>query len=351
MIEKRIEKLKSKMTEFNAEAIVIFSSADIRYFTGLVDVEGVLVVSSKNERKLFVPPLYETATMALPKRDIFVSANGTRDIVDYLKKEGIHRIGIDFIQTKMSHFKELEEFEIVDFTNQTKILRMIKEKDEINNIKRAAIAARNAFMKVYPYIKAGITEKEVADELSYQMRKAGAQKEAFDTIVASGANAAICHHTPTNKKIEDGEFLVIDFGAHIDGYNSDNTLTFLIGQKDDEKRELFNAVFYAQLFAREMIAPSRTKASEIEKRARNELKKHNLDKYFIHSLGHGVGLEVHEFPYINMKNDMVIQPNMVFTIEPGIYIPGKLGIRLEIMVLAKENDTEVIAHTPFMEIM
>jgi len=100
-----------------------------------------------------------------------------------------------------------------------------------------------------------------------------------------------------------------------------------------------------------MIAPGRTKASDVEKRARSELEKYNLDKYFIHSLGHGVGLDVHEFPYINLKNDMVIQPGMVFTIEPGIYIPGKLGIRLEHMVLAKENDTEVIAFTPFMEIM
>lgn len=351
MIERRIKKLQNKIEEIGAEAAVIFSTSDIRYFTGIGNIEGVLVVSIGNEKRLFVSPLYETAASELLKNDLEISINGIKDVTDYLKQEGIHKIGLDFLETKMGVSKEFAEFEIIDFTNQTKIIRMIKEKEEINGIKRSAIFARNAFLKVYPYIKAGITEKEIADELTYQIRKAGAQKEAFETIVASGANAAIPHHTPTDKKIMEGEFLVIDFGAQKDGYNSDTTLTFLIGKKDDEKKKLFNAVFYAQLFATEMIAPGRTKASDVEKRARSELEKYNLDKYFIHSLGHGVGLDVHEFPYINLKNDMVIQPGTVFTIEPGIYIPGKLGIRLEHMVLAKENDTEVIAFTPFMEIM
>ncbi len=156
---------------------------------------------------------------------------------------------------------------------------------------------------------------------------------------------------PTDKKIKNGEFVVIDFGACIDGYNSDMTYSFLIGAKDDEKKKLFNAVFYAQLFATEMIAPGRTKVKELEERAKKELKKYDLDKFFIHSLGHGIGIDVHEFPYINMKNEMVVEPNMIFTIEPGIYIPGRLGIRLENMILVKETDVEVIAFTPLMEAM
>ncbi len=351
MIKHRIENLKKKIDDAKAEAVIIFSPADIKYFTGLTDIEGVLVISKHNERQLFISPLYETAAESLSPTEKTISKNGIKDITDYLKKEDIYSIGMDLLYTKSVYLRELSNFNIVDFTNQTKILRMIKEKEEINNIKRAAIAARNAFIKIYPYIKPGITEKELADELSCQIRKAGADKEAFDTIVASGANAAIPHHSPTNKKIEEGEFLVIDFGASVDRYNSDNTFTFLIGKKDDEKKKLFNAVFYAQLFATEMIAPGRTKVKEIEKRAREELKKYDLDKYFIHSLGHGVGLEVHEFPFINQANDIIVQPNMVFTIEPGIYIPGQLGIRLENMILVKENDTEVIAFTPFMEAM
>lgn len=348
MLELRIERLREKIKETKSEATVIFSSEDIFYFTGLRGIEGVLIVTLKSKR-LFVSPLYEQEAKSSLGNDTYISRNGIKDIADYLKKEDIHYIGLDFLNSRLQYYRDLSEFEIRDFTNQTKILRMIKDKNEINSIKRAAFTARNAFMKVYPYIKTGMSEKEVADELTYQIRKAGAQKESFETIVASGVNAASPHHIPTDKKIEDGEFLVIDFGAHVDGYNSDNTFTFLMGKKENEKKKLFNAVFYAQLFATEMISPNRTKISEIEKRARKELDKYGLDKYFIHSLGHGVGLEVHEFPFVNLKNDMVVQPNMVFTIEPGIYIPNELGIRLENMILVKEDDVEVIAFTPLME--
>ncbi len=310
-----------------------------------------MVITAEKRIKLFVTPLYENVSKDVLKEDVYVTKEIISDVSKYMEEEDIHSVGLDFLNTKVQHYKDLSLFDIKDFTNQTKILRMIKDKNEINNIKKASIAARNAFMKVYPYMKVGMSEKELADELTYQIRKAGAQRESFETIAASGANAANPHHIPSNKKIEDGEFVVIDFGAYVDGYNSDNTLTFLMGKRDDEKRKLFNAVFYAQLFSTEMIIPGKTKIRELEERARKELSKYGLDKYFIHSLGHGVGLEVHEFPFINLKNDMVIQPGMVFTIEPGIYIPGKLGIRLEHMVCVTENDANPILFTPFMEIM
>ncbi len=348
MIDVRLAKIRSRMKEFDVESIAIFSSSDIFYFTGINNIEGVLIITLEDER-LFVSPLYGQIAEAVLGDKVNVSVTLMKDIIDYLKKNDIQSLGLDFLSARIQYERDLSGFDIKDFTNQTKIVRMIKEKDEINSIKRAAFTARNAFMKVYPYIKPGKTEKEIADELAYQIRKAGAQKEAFETIVASGANASNPHHIPTDKKIEDGEFVVIDFGANVDGYNSDMTYTFLMGKKDDEKRRLFNAVFYAQLFATEMIAPGRTTVKDVEQRARDELKKYDLDKFFIHSLGHGVGIDVHEFPYINSKNSIVIEPNMIFTIEPGVYIPGKLGIRLEHMVLVKEHDVEIIAFTPFME--
>ncbi len=350
MIKSRLMKIREKMDIINTEAIVLFDQSDIYYFTGIKDIEGVLVVT-KDSFELFVSPLYAQKAEEILKEHVVVTKNGMADVVTYLEKEDIKSVGLDFLTTKIQHEKDLSGFEVKDFTNQTKIVRMIKEKDEINTIKRAAYAARNAFLKVYPYLTDGKTEKEIADELSYQLRKAGAEKESFETIVASGENAAHPHHVPTDKKIKNGEFVVIDFGACIDGYNSDMTYSFLIGAKDDEKKKLFNAVFYAQLFATEMIAPGRTKVKELEERAKKELKKYDLDKFFIHSLGHGIGIDVHEFPYINMKNEMVVEPNMIFTIEPGIYIPGRLGIRLENMILVKETDVEVIAFTPLMEAM
>ncbi len=351
MIKQRVERLREKLNEFNCDAVVIFgiqNNSDIRYFTG-TDVDGVLVVD-KEEANLFVSSLYYQTALDAIKNNVVLSKD-LDDVMNFLKKKGVKRVGLDFFRSSHKQIEAFKDFEIVDFSNQTLILRMIKERDEINQIKRAAFTARNAFMRVYPYLKPGITEKEFADELVYQMRKQGAEKEAFDTIVASGPNAVYPHHMPEDKKIEDGEFVVIDFGANIDGYNSDMTYTFLMGEKTDEKKKLFNAVFYAQLYSTEMIAPGRTKAGEVYERAKKELIKFGLDKYFIHGLGHGVGLEVHEFPYLVPGNDIVLQPNMVFTIEPGIYIPGQLGIRLEHMVLVHETDVEVIAFTPFMEAM
>ncbi|WP_035586954.1 M24 family metallopeptidase [Hippea jasoniae] len=348
MNQERLNKLIEKMDEFNIDGVVLFNEADIRYFSNFKS-GGVLIVL-KDQVKLFTNRLvYEEARQLLGDR--VELGSDLDDIAKFLKSNGVLRVGFDFLRSTYAQIKAFDEFEIVDFTNQTLMLRMIKDRDEINAIRKAAVVARNAFLKVYPYLKPGLTEKEIADELACQLKKHGAEKEAFDTIVATGPNAAYPHHQPTDRKIEEGDFVVIDFGAKVDGYHSDTTYTFLMGKKTDEKRELFNAVFYAQLYSTEMIAPSRTKASEVYKRAKSELAKFGLDKYFIHSLGHGIGLEVHEFPFLNEKNDMVIQPNMVFTIEPGIYIPGKLGIRLEHMVLVKENDTEVIAFTPFMEIM
>ncbi len=352
MIKNRIEKLREKMTEFECDGVVIFNifnNADLRYFTG-ADIEGVLVVDRDEANVLVSSLYYQRASDVLG--DNVVLSKDLDDVVNFLKKKGVRKLGVDFGRSTHRQVESLSDFQLIDFSNKTLELRMIKERDEINQIKRAAYIARNAFMKVYPMLKPGITEKELADELSYQIRKNGGEKEAFQTIVASGANAAYPHHIPTEKPIEEGEFVVIDFGASVNGYNSDMTYTFLMGEKSDEKKELFNAVFYAQLFATEMIAPNRTKASEVYKRAKSELaKRGGVDRYFIHGLGHGVGLEVHEFPYLNAESNAVLKPNMIFTIEPGIYIPGKLGIRLEHMVLVKENDVEVIAFTPFVEAM
>ncbi|WP_025209748.1 M24 family metallopeptidase [Hippea sp. KM1] len=344
----RIENLRKRMDEAQIDCVVLFSNSDIRYFCD-VDIEGALVIT-RDECRLFVSSLYfQKAEEELEENTVL--SKSLDDIIEYLKTNKLKSVGFDFAKTTVKQLRAFDMFDIVDFSNQTLLLRAIKEREEINKIKRAAFAARNAMLKVYPTIKAGITEKELADELVYQLRKNGAEKEAFDTIVASGPNAAYPHHRPTDRRIQEGEFVVIDFGAHIDGYNSDTTYTFLIGKKTDELKELFNAVFYAQLFATEMIAPGRTTAKQIDERVRKELAKYNLDKYFIHSTGHGVGLDVHEFPFINPTNDMIIQPNMIFTIEPGIYIPNKLGIRLEHMVLTHENDTEVLAFAPFIEAM
>ena len=347
----RIEKINNKLNELGADCFISFDKSDVLYFTG-VDGDGILLIIDK-KAFIFANKLsYDYIVNKKPKADVIQITQGIKRLEEFLIENKIHSIALDLKSTSAFSYQTLlKNFEIKDATDVSKQARMIKEQSEINAIKRAAIVARNAFTKVYPMIKIGVSEKELKDELDYQVTKFGAQKSAFETIVASGVNTSFPHHRPTDKKIEDGDFLMIDFGACVDGYNSDCTYTFLVGKRTDEERNFYNAVFYAQTLAREFIAPNRTRAKDIDKRVRDELAKYGLDKYFIHSTGHGVGLDIHELPYIDSTSETLIVPNMVFTIEPGIYIPGKYGVRIEQTILVKENDVEILGYAPFMEII
>lgn len=347
----RLEKIFTRVNETNADCFVSFDKSDLLYFTQ-VDGDGILLIVDQKPFIFANKLSYESIVNQKPNAEVIEAANGLKTLQEYLIENKIHSIALDLKSTNAFNFETLRKnFEIKDATDFSKQIRMIKEQNEINSLKRAALIARNAFTKVYPLIKIGISEKELKDELDYQMVKHGAQRTAFETIVATGVNTSRPHHRPTDKKIEDGDFLMIDFGACVDGYNSDCTYTFLIGKRTDEERNFYNALFYAQTFAREFIAPNRTKAKDIDKRARDELAKYGLDKYFIHSTGHGVGLDIHELPNIDSSNDTLIVPNMVFTIEPGIYIKGKYGVRIEQTILVKENDVEILGYAPFMEII
>lgn len=347
----RIEKIYKKVNEIRADCFVSFDKADMLYFAQ-VDGDGILLIIDQTPYIFANKLSYDSIVSQKPIASVILASQGIKNMQEFLIENKIHSVALDLKNTSAFQYEILKKnFEIKDATDFSKQIRMIKEQSEINTIKRAALIARNAFTKVYSMITIGVSEKELANELDYQMTKLNAQKSAFETIVASGINTSYPHHRPTDKKIEDGDFLMIDFGACVDGYNSDCTYTFLVGTRTDEKRDFYNALFYTQTFTREFIAPNRTLAKDIDKRARDELSKHGLDKYFIHSTGHGVGLDIHELPYIDSTNDTLIVPNMVFTIEPGIYIPGKYGVRIEQAILVKENDVEILGYAPFMEII
>ncbi|MGC8501960.1 M24 family metallopeptidase [Desulfurella sp.] len=347
----RVEKINKKVNEIDADCFVSFDKSDMLYFTQIYE-DGILLII-EHTTYIFANKLsYDSIVNQKPQASVILANQGIKSLQELLIENKIHSIALDLKNTTAFQYETLKKnFEIKDATDFSKQIRMIKEQSEINAIKRAAIVARNAFTKVYPMIKIGVSEKEIKDELDYQMTKFGAQKSAFETIVASGINTSYPHHSPTDKKIEDGDFLMIDFGACVDGYNSDCTYTFLIGNRTDEERNFYNELFYTQTFTREFIAPNRTHAKDIDKRARDELAKYGLDKYFIHLTGHGVGLDIHELPYIDSSSETLIVPNMVFTIEPGIYIPGKYGVRIEQTILIKENDVEILGYAPFMEII
>lgn len=218
----------------------------------------------------------------------------------------------------------------------------MKEPEEIEKIKKAIEVAQNALNKTLEKFHAGMKEREFSALLEYEMVMEGAQKPSFETIVASGYRGALPHGLASDKPMERGEMVVVDFGALVDGYCSDLTRTFAIGNVPQEYREAYNAVLNAQLAAMQQ-AHAGMKGCEIDAIARETLQAKGLGEYFSHSLGHSVGMDVHEFPVLSPRYDKKIPAGAVVTFEPGVYIPGKFGIRIEDDVLLTENGYECLS--------
>jgi len=203
----------------------------------------------------------------------------------------------------------------------------------------------DAYLRTLRRIRVGTREREVAGELEYQMRLLGAEKPSFDTIVAAGARTALPHAQPTAHKIESGEFLLIDMGAFLDGYASDMTRVSFMGAPTKRAREMYAAVLEAQLAAIDVVRAG-AKVARVDGTAREVLKKHGMEREFVHSTGHGLGLEIHEIPRIAKKDKSELRAGMAITIEPGVYMEGFGGVRIEDTVLVTERGCEVLTPTP-----
>ena len=208
--------------------------------------------------------------------------------------------------------------------------------NEISNLQKAAEIAEKAYQETLNFIRPGQTEQEIAAFLNYKMASYGAQKPSFDTICISGKNTSLPHGVPSDKRICEGEFLTMDFGAVYNGYCSDMTRTVAIGYLSDEMEWVFDIVLRAQDTAERAIRPGMT-AGEADEIARKIIVDAEYGEYFVHSTGHGVGLEIHEFPNLAPNRDTVLQNNQVVTVEPGIYLPEKFGVRIENTVVLTEN--------------
>jgi Xaa-Pro aminopeptidase len=220
-------------------------------------------------------------------------------------------------------------------------LREVKDADELNLIRTAALVGCDLFDGMLTYLEAGLTETEVAATLEYAARLSGAEGMSFDTIVASGERSALPHGRATRAKLPKQGFVTLDFGVILDGYCSDMTRTVHLGKASPDERDVYDSVLEAQETAVAAVAPGVT-AGEVDEAARSVLRRVKLDKYFSHSTGHGVGLEIHEGPRLAAKQTQVLQQGMVITIEPGVYMPGRFGLRIEDMVLVTANGGEVL---------
>jgi len=221
--------------------------------------------------------------------------------------------------------------------------RMVKDQDEVERIRDAVLLGASLFDAALKAIRPGVREVEVAAEMEYEARRRGAEQMSFETIIASGERSALPHGRASEAAIREG-FVVCDFGVILAGYCSDMTRTVYVGRPSDEARRLYAAVKDSQQAAVAAIKPG-VSAGDVDRAARKVLGRHGLAKFFVHSTGHGVGLEIHEAPRIAARQDEILHPGMVITIEPGAYVPGNWGVRIEDMVVVTESGCEILTPT------
>ena len=340
----KIKCLREKMKLLEIDGMIISNPINIEYITG-VYAEGTLIINDKDNIFITDARYIEDVNSTITISDEI----NVRDQANIPENEYISffancpRVGIEENYITYSKYQNLVRIyrlkEAVETNNLIEKMRTIKDDNEIAKIKRACEITDNCFTHLLEYIKVGMTERQIAFEIEKYFIENGANGLAFDTIVASGENSSKPHAVPTNRKIQSGDNITIDFGAKYKGYCSDMTRTIFVGSVSDEVRNLYNFILEGQLRATNKIkdgvdGKSVARGVQIEYNARNfEL---------IHALGHGVGLEVHELPYLSYRSSYILKENMVVTNEPGIYIPEKIGIRIEDTILVNKLESEVL---------
>ena len=321
------------------------------YLSGFNSSAGMISVT-RNKVVLFVDFRYfEKAKKTVRNMEVVLTNNFLANIKELLEAEKIKKVLLETDFINLDSFERMKKvFEGIEVSKDNSLsqtissLRQIKSAEETECIKKSQEITDNAFAHILNFIKPGVTEREIALELEFFMRKTGSEGVAFDTIAVSGKNSSLPHGIPTEKPLEKGDFLTMDFGAVYNGYCSDMTRTVAIGYVTDEQQKVYDTVLNAQLSALEEIAPNKV-CKEIDKIARDIINK-EFEGCFGHGLGHSVGLEIHENPALNTRDETPLKAGIIMTVEPGIYLPDKFGVRIEDMVLITDTSYENLTKSP-----
>lgn len=349
------ETCKKILQTGKVDALLLTDSANMRYVAGFTG-EGYVYISDKQaivvtDSRYTIAAKKECPGFAVVE---WKSKGYYAALQHAIKEDGVRRLGIeDEVMTVAGKNRLVSSLADAGLTEvQTDELglsvtecRQIKTAHEIRFIEEAEAIGDRAFSKLLTVLKAGMTEKQVAAWLEFFMKEEGAEGFSFDTIAASGLNSAMPHAVPTDKKLEEGDFLTMDFGCIHQGYCSDMTRTVIIGHANDRQRNVYETVLAAQRAALEGIRPGMT-GKEIDALARNVITENGFGSYFGHSLGHSVGLEIHEKPCFSPGDESLIKPGMVITVEPGIYIEDLGGVRIEDVVVITEDGCRNLTHSP-----
>jgi Xaa-Pro aminopeptidase len=348
-----VEEIRRKLEETGADAFVCYHHPNYRYLSGFTGSLAILIIARSHAVILSDFRYREQIAEQVADFD-FVEIKGPPEetVIRLIEELDISKVAFESAHLTYQHYAQLRKVnsvELIPTENWVEDLRAVKEDREVDLIEKAASIADATIEKIADEIRPGTTEQEAANRINELIRAFGAKKEAFDAIVASGPRSSMPHATSSERRIQAGEPIVVDIGAQFDGYHSDLTRTIWLDRmRTSQVLELYEVVENAQAAAIKAIRPDMP-CAEIDAIARNLIAEAGYGEFFGHGLGHGVGLEVHESPIISRLGKGNVKPGMVFTVEPGIYIPEVGGIRIEDMILVTDDGCRLItksAHRP-----
>lgn len=346
----RIDKLRNHLSKTNIDAIIVTNPLNVRYLSGYTGSSGRLVISeddlyiisdSRYELQCAVEsPHFKLALMSSQWEASAV------EIIHRLKPSTVSFEADSITFEEWNHLSQaLTDIQLIPADNYISSMRLIKDEDEISLMRKAVNIADMAFSNILNFLSNDITEKELTAEIDCELRRCGADRESFDTITISGIRTAFIHGQATDKRIQTGDLVLMDFGARYQGYNSDITRTVVIGEPTKEQIDIYDIVLQAQMLAIEAIKPG-VSGCDIDAIARNFISDKGYGDFFGHGLGHGLGLHIHDSQAFSKFSALILEPGIIATVEPGIYIPNWGGIRIEDNILVTESGYEILTQSP-----
>lgn len=350
MISPRLHKVHCLLEDAGLDGFLFMNRANLRYLCGFTGSSGALLVT-RDKTVFLTDSRYTTqARKEVRAQQIITSRVPAEGIVAQVEALGLQRVGFEsetlaYDQVQRLRSKSPAVCQWIAETSGLHALRSIKDAEELAVIEEAASLAAAAFEEVLPLLRPGCRERDFAFELELAMRRRGAEEKAFDIIVASGWRGSLPHGTASDKLVARGDLVTVDFGCRWQGYHSDETVTVAVGSVDPELRKVYDTVLEARNRALEGIRPG-VALRDIDALARDHIVAQGYGDYFGHGLGHGLGLEVHEKPTVSSLSDAVAEENMVFTVEPGIYLPERGGVRIEDLVCVTAEGCRRLSRLP-----
>ncbi|MFB6585874.1 M24 family metallopeptidase [Bacillus thuringiensis] len=341
----RITNIQKQLHNYGIDGLLITKKENRQYATNFTGSAGVVLIAT--HKAIFITDFryVDQAKTEIKAAEIIMhKGNLEEEVANQVSKLNIQKLGIEDNNMTLQQFKKLQKYihtEMVPVCEIIEDIRLIKDTSEIETMKIAATIADEAFHHIVTFLKPGISETDVRDELEFFMRKKGATSSSFQIIVASGVRSSLPHGVASNKIIERGDIVTLDFGALYDGYCSDITRTVAIGEPSEKFQKIYNVVREALKRGTEAIKPGET-AKSIDDITRDYITEHGYGQYFGHSTGHGLGLEIHEPLRLSQESKATLQEGMVVTVEPGIYIPNWGGCRIEDDIVITKDGYDVI---------